>query len=122
MTPSSERREQFQRLALVVIVVLLAAVASDRLARMVQPAFAQDPFAFAHEVEFVHEMDFELPDHELVRIEAEVQAELAAAAQEMEAEARRMAEEAQRMAEEHRRMAGERCEVERARVRVVEVR
>jgi hypothetical protein len=122
-------REQFQRYALVTIVVLLAALASNRLMGMTIPTFAHDrcervrvhtmgPFAMNVEVP-----DFEIPnvDVELAGIEAEVQAELAA---ELAAEARQMEEEARQMAEEHHRMAEERCRIERERAaeRVVAVR
>lgn len=109
MPLSPEQRASFQRFALVTIVVLLALVASNHLTRLVQPVFAHDSFAYAHGME-----DFALSDYELAEIEAEVQAELAAQAQQMEEEAHRMAEEARRMADEHRRMAeGQRCEIER---------
>ena len=104
-------REQFQRLALVTLVVLLTALASERLMAMVRPPCAPHHDRLVHVRVHAPPMA-ELPPMADLAALADVQAELAA-------EAQRMGEEARRLAEEHRRLAGERCRIERERVVVV---
>ena len=113
-------REQFQRLALVVLVVLLAALASDRLMGMVRPPFGDHPdrcirVRVSDVGVVVSPAVAPLPPMPPL---PGVQADVAAEARRMAEEARRHAEEMRQMAEEHRRMAeqqhqmmGDRCPV-----------
>ena len=85
-------REQFQRLALLTIVGLLALLATDRLMATVAHPF------HAHERLVV----FETPGAEVAAVEARIMAE---EGRMMAAEARMLGEEARRMGEEARRHA-----------------
>lgn len=93
-------REQFQRAALVTLVVLLAALASDRLMAMMQPTCIDDRVRIAR----VHVTGPAIAAEEARRLGEE--------ARRIGAEARRIAEEHRRIVEVHRHRTEERCEIE----------
>lgn len=101
-------REQIQRLALVTLVVLLAAVASDRLMAMMRPPCPDDPVRVTR----VHVTGPAFAADEARRLGEE--------ARRLGEEARRLAEEDRRLAEEHQHLVRERCEIEREIAREVE--
>ena len=108
-------REQLQRLALVTIVVLLAALASERIMTMIRPSCHAERFVHVR----VHEAVPPVPPVPPLPPSVEAH-EMAAHARHLGEEARRMAEAHRRMAEEHRRLLAERRTLERRIEREVE--